>query len=124
MKKRIITILIEVVVAILIAMFLMANTGCEKEYSSGKNYVYTFSALVVKDQWGIETWGAHQFVTDEKIENEESFKECYVNYLKWSGLDHDGMYKKIYYTDHKNVKIKFIGETYQRFTVPAINGCQ
>jgi hypothetical protein len=108
----------------LLILTIFFFTSCEKEYSSGKNYTYTFSALVVKDQWGIETWGSHHFVTDEKIENEDSFKECYVNYLKRSGLDKDGMYNKIYYADRKNVKIQFIGETYQRFTVPAVNGCQ
>ena len=108
----------------LLILTIFFFTSCEKEYSSGKNYTYTFSALVVKDQWVIETWGSHHFVTDEKIENEDSFKECYVNYLKRSGLDKDGMYNKIYYADRKNVKIQFIGETYQRFTVPAVNGCQ
>lgn len=97
--------------------------GCEKEYSQGKNYAYTFSGLVVKDEWGVETWGAHHFVTDEPIDNVESFKECYVNYLKWSGLDIDGMYNRIYYSDPKNIKIKYIGTTYQRYTVKAVNDC-
>lgn len=124
MRKDISPTLFQIIIGVIFGIILFITVGCEKEYSTGKNYAYTFSALVVKDQWGIETWGAHHFVTDEKIGNEESFKECYVNYLKWSGLDHDGMYKKIYYTDSKNVKIKFIGETYQRFTVPAVNGCQ
>ena len=114
----------EFIMILIFTLFLFLFTSCDKEYSNGKNYVYTFSALVYKDEWGIETWGAHQFIIDEKIENVESFKECYVNYLKWSGLDFDGMYNRIYYTDHKNVKIRFERETFQKLTVPEINNCQ
>ena len=98
--------------------------GCEKSYSPSPNYVYDFSALVIKDQWGIETWGGHQFVLDEKIENVENFKECYVKYLEWSGLDIDGMYKKVYYTDRKNVQIKYVGRSYSKFTVKSQDACQ
>jgi len=103
---------------------LLILISCEKDYAPGQNYMYDFSALVVKDQWGVETWGGHQFVLDEKIENPEAFKECYVNYLKWSGLDHDGMYKKIYYADKKNVKIKYVGKSFAKFTVKAQDACQ
>lgn len=104
-------------------LLILTLTGCEKEYSQGKNHAYTFSGLVVKDQWGVETWGSHHFVTDVEIENTESFKECYVNYLKWSGLDKDGMYNQAYYANPKNIKITYIGTTYQRYTVKAVNNC-
>jgi len=114
----------QVVVGLLLGIGLMMLIGCDKEYSKGPNYVYDFSALVYKDQWGIETWGGHQFVIDEQIDDVESFKKCYVAYLKWSGLDFDGMYSKIYYTDNKNVKIKYIGKSYTKFTIKAVDACQ
>jgi len=97
--------------------------GCEREFKAQENYVYTFSALTNKDEWGIETWGAHQFIVNEEITDVEHFKECYVNYLKWSGLDIDGMYNRIYYNDPKNVKIKFNNKTYLRWTVKSQNNC-
>ena len=105
----------------IIIVFLLC--ACERELSANQNYVYTFSALVHKDEWGIETWGAHQFIVDDKIEDVESFKECYVNYLKWSGLDIDGMYNKIYYQDPKHVKIEFLHNTYMNWTVKSQNNC-
>ena len=40
-------------------------TSCDKEYSKSQGHLYTFSCLVEKDQWGIETWGAHQFVVKD-----------------------------------------------------------
>ena len=98
--------------------------SCEKDFHPDVNYVYTFSALVHKDEWGLETWGAHQFIVDNKIENLTKFKECYVNYLKWSGLDEDGMYKKIYYADPKHVKVEFLKESRLMWTVSAHDGCQ
>lgn len=107
---------------LLLSLFLF--TSCEKEYSGGENYIYMFSAKTYVDQWGIETWGGHNFIMDEKITDPESFKECYVNYLKWSGLDIDGQYNKIYYADPKNVEIRYMGKTFQRFTVKSINNCQ
>jgi len=116
--------LTQILIGLGLGIVLMVLVGCEKEYSKGNNYVYTFSGLVVKDQWGIETWGAHQFVTDELIEDVESFKECYVNYLYWSGLDEDGMYKKIYYQDSKKIKIQYVGKTYARYTNKNVNNCQ
>ena len=112
-----------VITGLLIGMGLIMLVGCEKEYTSKPNHAYTFSARVVKDEWGVETWGSHHFITDEKIQNEESFKKCYVAYLKWSGLDVDGLYNKIYYTDPKLVKIQYIGTTYKNFTVKNINNC-
>lgn len=108
----------------LLILLSLVLISCEKDYAPGPNYMYDFSALVVKDQWGVETWGGHQFILDEKIEDVEAFKECYVNYLKWSGLDHDGMYKKIYYADRKNVKIKYVGKSFIKFTVKAQDACQ
>ena len=104
-------------------LLMMMFFSCEKEYTSKPNYVYTFSARVVKDEWGVETWGSHQFITDNKIQNEESFKKCYVAYLKWSGNDVDGLYNSIYYTDPKLVKVQYIGTTYKNFMVKNINNC-
>ena len=98
-------------------------SSCEKEYSSGTNYVYMFQAKISTDEWGIENWGGHQFTTDEKIKDIEAFKECYVNYLKWSGLDVDGLYNRLYYQDTKNISIKYDGTTYVRFTPKQNNIC-
>jgi len=106
---------------LLLSLFMLI--GCEKNFSPDKNYVYTFSALVHKDEWGIETWGAHQFVTDNEITNIEKFKECYVNYLKWSGKDKDGLYNQIFYSDHKKVKITYLRETYNLWTVKSNDNC-
>jgi len=113
----------QVVVGLLLGILLIVLVGCEKEYSQGKNHEYIFSALVVKDQWGVETWGSHHFITDEPIENIDKFKECYVNYLKWSGLDKDGLYNEIFYTNSNHVRIRYRGTTYQRFTIKPINNC-
>ena len=109
---------------LLILFGILSLTACEKEYSGGQNYVYTFAAKTYVDQWGIETWGGHNFIIDEKIQDVDKFKECYVNYLKWSGLDFDGQYNKIYYADPKNVSIKYMGTTPNRFTVKSIDNCQ
>jgi len=111
-----------IVLIVIGAMMLLSS--CEKDYGSGQNHIYMFSAKTHVDQWGIETWGGHNFIMDDKVQNMETFKECYVNYLNWSGLDIDGHYKKIYYTDHKNVNIKYMGTTPHRFTVKAIDNCQ
>jgi hypothetical protein len=98
-------------------------SSCEKEWSSKPNYRYTFSARVVKDQWGVETWGSHHFITDEPITNKELFKKCYVAYLKRTGKDVDGLYNRIYWTDNKLVKIQYDGTTYNNITVKNINDC-
>jgi len=108
-------------VFLIVAIIFLSS--CEKELTPKPNYRYTFSARVVKDQWGVETWGSHHFITDEKIVNEESFKKCYVTYLKRTGLDVDGLYNKIYYTDNKLVKIQYDGTTYNNITVKNINDC-
>jgi len=108
----------------LLVFFVLALVSCEREFDAYPNYAYTFSALVEKDQWGIETWGAHHFVTSEKIQDVEAFKECYVKYLCWSGLDKDCNYKKIFYADRKHVKIEYIGKSPAVRTVIDINNCQ
>jgi hypothetical protein len=98
-------------------------SSCEKEWTPKPNYQYTFSARVVKDEWGVETWGSHHFITDEKITNEDEFKKCYVAYLKRTGNDVDGLYNRIYWTDNKLVKIEYEGTTYNNITVKIINNC-
>ena len=108
-------------VFLIVAIILLVS--CEKEWSTKPNYRYTFSARVVKDQWGVETWGSHHFITDEKITNTEKFKECYVAYLKRTGLDVDGLYNRIYWTDKKLVKVEYDGTTYNNITVKTINNC-
>ena len=105
-------------------LLLLLFVSCEREYDAYPNYIYTFSCLVEKDQWGIETWGAHQFIVNEKINDVEAFKECYVNYLCWDGLDVNCNYKKIYYSDTKKVRIEYVGKTPQMFTLDKIDNCQ
>lgn len=107
--------------AILGILFLF--TSCEKEFNPNVNYVYTFSVMIQKDEWGIETWGAHQIVLDEKIEDPESFKRCYVAYLKRTGKDIDGLYNKIYYQDSKRVNVKYERETRMNCTYKDMNNC-
>ena len=107
-----------------LVLFALLLLGCEEEYSSTPNYAYTFSYLANKDEWGVETWGAHHFVTNEKIQDIESFKECYVKYLCWNGLDQDCIIKKIYYSDSKKVKIEYLGKSPAIRTVIDINNCQ
>lgn len=97
--------------------------SCEKEWNVNTNYKYTLSVLVVKDEYGIETWGSHHFIVDEMITDTESFKKCYVAYLKRSGKDIDGLYNKIYYQDSKRVKISYDGETFMNWTVKDMDNC-
>ena len=104
-------------------LLLLVFASCEREYDAYPNYVYTFSYLNNVDEWGIETWGAHQFVTKTKITNIESFKECYVNYLCWSGLDDGCEVKKVYYADNKHVKIQYMRESFVLSVVPEFNDC-
>ena len=106
-------------VVLLFAVILM---GCDREYSQGDNYQYTFMALYDVDQWGIKSYGGHHFITDEPIQDMESFKECYVNFLDW--YMRNSAPKKVYYQDPKNVTITFDGTTPTRFTLPEINNCQ
>ena len=83
-------------------------TSCENTYKPNKNYRYTFSGMSHRDNLGRKIYGSHYFILDEKIKDMESFKECYVNYLEWSGLDEKGLYKKNFYEDRKNVLIFLI----------------
>ena len=109
---------------ILTGIVLLLLMGCEKEYNAYPNHTYTFSYLANKDQWGVETWGSHHFVTNEKIQDIEAFKECYVKYLCWNGLDKDCIVKKVYYSDRKKVKIQYLGKSPAVRTVIDINNCQ
>jgi hypothetical protein len=111
------------VTSLSVGIGLIMLVSCEKELNANVNYKYTFSALVVKDQWGVETWGSHHFIVDEKIQDVESFKKCYVAYLKRSGKDIDGLYNKIYYQDSKKVKIVFDNETYLNWTYKDMDNC-
>ena len=103
---------------------ILINTSCERQYDSYPNYVYTFSCVIDKDEHGIETWGAHHFVVGEKIDDIESFKECYVNYLCWSGLDHDCHYKQIYYSDTKKVRIEYVSKSTGVRILDKIDNCR
>jgi hypothetical protein len=107
----------------LIFLLLILFTSCEKEYSSSRAHVYSFQCLIDVDQWGIETWGGHQFIVKDKIQDISEFKECYVKYLCWNDLDIDCFYKKQYYIDDKFVKIRYEGTTYNRWTLESINDC-
>ena len=108
----------------LLVFLVLALVSCERQYDAYPNYVYTFSCLIDKDEWGIESWGAHHFVVSEKIDDIEAFKECYVNYLCWSGLDVDCHYKQIYYSDTKKVQIKYVGKSPQARTLDKIDNCR
>lgn len=98
-------------------------TACERTYKPNKNYVYTFSGMIHVNDYGMKEWGAHHFVLDEPIKDMESFKECYVNYLNWSGLDKDGLYKKVYYQDNKNIEIKLFDERWGGTTLTDADLC-
>ena len=108
---------------ILFISFVLLVTACENTYKPNKNYVYTFSCVIEKDDYGRKVYGAHHFVLDEQIKDMLSFKECYVNYLQWSGLDEFGMYKKSYYADRKNVEIYLIDEVWGSVTVESADLC-
>jgi hypothetical protein len=103
-------------------LILLLLWGCEGEYSR-TNYKYSFQAKIQTDEWGIQTWGGHLFTTNEKIEDIQSFKKCYVGYLKWSGKDVDGLYNRLYWEDTKNIKIVYDGTTSIPFTNVDINNC-
>lgn len=108
------------VVFILIVLWL---TSCENKYQPNNNYVYTFSAMTHKDDYGRKQWSAHHFVIDEQIKNLGSFKECYVNYLEWSGLDPSGTYKKVYYADPKNINIYLFDKRWGGTTIDKADLC-
>ena len=106
-------------------LIVLATVSCEKDYGKAPNHMYDFSAKLSVDQWGIETWGGHNFILDEKIENIEQFKECYVNYMarEWD-LPVAKEYKKAFYQDHKNVKIRYMGKSYVMYTNKTVDLCQ
>jgi hypothetical protein len=108
---------------ILFISFVLLVTACENTYKPNKNYVYTFSCVIEKDDYGRKVYGAHHFVLDEQIKDMSSFEECYVNYLQWSGLDKDGMYKKSYYADRKNVNIYLVDEVWGNVTLESADLC-
>jgi len=108
---------------VLYISFVLLLTACENTYKPNKNYKYTFSCVTNKDDYGRKEYGAHHFILDEQIKDMSSFEECYVNYLQWSGLDKDGMYKKSYYADRKNVDIYLVDEVWGSVTVESADLC-
>jgi hypothetical protein len=72
---------------VLYHLIVLLLTSCENTYKANKNYLYTFSCVIEKDDYGRKVYGAHHFLLDEQIKDMSSFEECYVNYLEWSGLD-------------------------------------
>ena len=107
----------------LLILTILFVTSCENTYKPNKNYRYTFSGLSHKDNIGRKVYGSHYFILDERIKDVESFKECYVNYLEWSGLDKEGIYKKNFYADRKNVYFTFEGEVWGNVTVHDADLC-
>ncbi len=107
----------------LLILTILFLTSCENTYKANKNYLYTFSCVIEKDDYGRKVYGAHHFLLDEQIKDMSSFEECYVNYLEWSGLDKDGMYKKSYYADRKNVDIYLVDEVWGSVTVESADLC-
>lgn len=98
-------------------------TSCDNTYKANKNYIYTFQGSTHKDNLGRKVYGGHHFILDEPIQDMASFKECYVKYLEWSGLDKDGEYKKAYYRDDKNIYIYLFDETWGSITVESVDLC-
>ena len=105
----------------IVVIFILSS--CENTYKPNKNYKYTFQGSTHKDNLGRKVYGGHHFILDEPIQNMTSFKECYVNYLEWSGLDKNGEYKKAYYRDDKNIKIYLFDETRGNVTVESADLC-
>ena len=112
-----------IITTILYLLIILLITSCENTYKPNKNYRYTFSGMSHKDNIGRKIYGSHHFILDEKIKDMESFKECYVNYLQWSGLDKDGNYKKNFYDDRKNVYFTLEDEVWGRVTVSDADLC-
>jgi len=105
----------------LVLLLAFITLGCERDYNPDTNYQYMFQAMYEKDQWGIEHWGGHLFITDEPIANVDSFKLCYVKYLDW-GRGNSAP-KKIYYEDDKHISIEFVKTTQYNFTIPEVDLC-
>lgn len=108
---------------IIILFMALGMISCENTYKANKNFKYTFSGLVRKDAYNRKIYGSHHFILDEQIKDMTSFKECYVNYLEWSGLDPSGMYKKAYYADRKDIQIKLIDEVWGNVTIESADLC-
>ena len=107
----------------LFILFVLWLVSCENTYKANKNYKYTFSCVIEKDDYGRKIYGAHHFILDNQIKDMSSFKECYVNYLEWSGLDRAAMYKKAYYEDRKNVDIYLVDDVWGGVTVNDADLC-
>ena len=112
-----------IITTILYLLIILLITSCENTYKPNKNYRYTFSGMSHRDNLGRKIYGSHYFILDEKIKDMESFKECYVNYLEWSGLDEKGLYKKNFYEDRKNVYFTLEDEVWGRVTVTDADLC-
>ena len=97
--------------------------SCENTYKPNKNYRYRFSGMSHNDNIGRKIYGSHYFTLDEPIKDMASFKECYVNYLEWSGLDKEGIYKKNFYADSKNVYFRLDKEIWGQVTVTDADLC-
>lgn len=112
-----------VLATILYMLMLLLLTSCENTYKPNKNYRYTFSGMSHRDNLGRKIYGSHYFILDEKIKDMDAFKECYVNYLQWSGLDEKGVYKMNFYADRKNVYFTLQEEVWGNVTVTDSDLC-
>ena len=97
--------------------------GCERTVKLDWNYRYQFSGVVGYDRLDRPIIGSHWFILDKRIADPNGFRECYVNYLDWSGLDPKGDYKKYFYMDRKMVKIEFKERVWGRRTVDDADIC-
>jgi len=104
-------------------IIVITLVSCENTYKPNKNYRYKFSGMSHTDNIGRKIYGSHFFTLDEPIKDMASFKECYVNYLEWSGLDKEGIYKKNFYADRKNVYFTLEDEVWGRITVTDADLC-
>jgi len=111
----------KIVLALLLSMIVLPS--CENTYKPNKNYRYKFSGMSHKDNIGRKIYGSHYFILDEPIKDMASFKECYVNYLEWSGLDKEGIYKKNFYADRKNVYFTLEKEIWGHVTITDADLC-
>ena len=107
----------------LILILTLGLFSCENTYKPNTNYRYTFRGVAYQDNIGRDIYGSHHFILDEQIKDMNSFKECYVIYLEWSGLDKEGVYKKNFYQDRKKLKIELMDEVWGRVTVSDADLC-
>ena len=85
--------------------------------------MYMFQGSTHVDNIGRRVYGGHYFTLDNQINDLKAFKECYVNYLEWSGIDENGEYKKAYYRDKKNIKINLVEERWGNVTINDVDLC-